>query len=317
MPQLNESKYPQSKVIADINAGTSFVKVVPDNIGDIVYFDTSEPNAEPLADSVYTRRKIIAAVVAVAAIVGIWVWLYSHIGWAIFLTIVAAFIGYIFFGSQYFGGQDYFIGSEGYAKYQFKTNRENIIEKEGHRFDEGFILMHKEVVKYKNGSYDGTDYSFAYLSKPNKESTCTTLDEIDDSYNHKEGGGNTGYADYDFWYHIEDQITSNYLYAAGKLLEAGRMVPIFMAIKGEDKNWKAGAVIHLGPGVIQYGDKTYTKDDLKRVYIDKGVVYFEDTNYSSKMFGLKKTGEKMAILLEMIGNRKAFIMLLSKLYGIN
>ena len=317
MPQLNESKYPQSKVIADINAGTSFVKVVPDNIGDIVYFDTSEPNAEPLADSVYTRRKIIAAVVTVAAIVGIWVWLYSHIGWAIFLTIVAAFIGYLFFGSQYFGGQDYFIGSEGYAKYQFKTNRENVIEKKGHRFDEGFILMHKEVVKYKNGSYEGTDYSFAFLSKPNEENTCTTLDEIDDSYNHKEGGGNTGYADYDFWYHIEDQITSNYLYAAGKLLESGKMVPIFMAINEEGNKWKAGAIIHLGPGIIQYGDKTYTKDDLKRVYIDRGVVYFEDANYSSKMFGLKKTGEKMAIPLEMIGNRKAFIMLLSKLYGIN
>ena len=33
MPQLNETKYPQAQVIADINAGTSFVKVVPDNIG--------------------------------------------------------------------------------------------------------------------------------------------------------------------------------------------------------------------------------------------------------------------------------------------
>lgn len=317
MPQLSESKYPQSQVIADINAGTSFVKVVPDNIGDLVYFDTSEPKAEPLADSVYTRRKIIAAVVTIAAIAGIWVWLYAHIGWAIFLTLVAAFIGYLFFGDQYFGGQDYFIGSEGYAKYHFDTNRENILEKEGHRFDEGFILMHKEVVKYKNGFYDGTDYSFAYLSKPNEENISTTVDEIYASYNHKEGGGNTGNAEYDFWYHIEDQITSNYLYAAGKLLEAGKMVPIFMAVKEEDKKWMAGAVIHLGPGVIQYGNKTYTKDDLKRVYINRGVVYFEDANYSNKMFGLKKTGEKMAIPLEMIGNRKAFIMLLAKLYGIN
>lgn len=317
MPQLNETKYPQAQVIADINAGTSFVKVVPDNIGDLVYFDTDEPKAEPLADSVYTRRKIITAIVTIAAIVGIWFWLYDHIGWGIFLTLVAGFVGVLVFLGQGFGGHDFFVGTEGYAKYHFVKNRENIDSKEGHRFDEGFLLLHKEVVKYKNGSYDGTDYSFAYIGKPNEEGIANTIDEIDDSYNHKEGGGNTGYGDYDYWYRIEDQITSNYLYAAGNLLEAGKSVPIFIAIKEGDNTWKTGALIHLSPGVIQYGDKTYTKDDLKRVYIDRGVVYFEDSNYSSKMFGLKKSGEKMSIPLEMIGNRKAFIILLSKLYGIN
>ena len=317
MPQLSESKFPQSKVISDINNGSSFVKVIPDNIGDLVYFDTTETKAEPLADSVYKRRKIIAGLVTIAVIAGIWFLLHNHIGWAIFLTLVAAFIGYLVYAGQSFGGNDYFIGTEGYAKYHFSKNRENIDSEVVHLFKEGSILLHKEVVKYKNGAYDGTDYAFAFLGQPNEENVATTIEEIEDSYNHKEGGGNTGYMDYDFWYHIEDQITTRYLYAAGKLLEAGKMVPIFMAIKDEGNTWKMGPIIHLGPGVIQYGDKIYSKDDLKRVYIDKGVVYFEDANYSSKMFGLKKTGEKMAIPLEMIGNRKAFIMLLSKLYGIN
>ncbi len=316
MPLLNETKYPQSQIIADINEGKSFVKVKPENIGDLVYFDTDEPKAEPLADSVYKRRKIIAVVVSLAAVAGIWFWLYDHIGWAIFLTIVVAFIGYLVFISQAFGGNDYFVGTEGYAKYHFSKNRENIDSKSGHRYDEGFLLVHHEVRNYKNGSYEYTKYEFAFLGKPDKDGVAQIIDIGMGDYDCEKGGSNTGEADYDFWYRIEDQITSRYLFAAQKLLDAGQSVPIFATLSKDNVTWKTGAIIHLAPGVIQYADRTYTKDDLKRVYIDKGTVYLEDTNYSSKFMGMKKTGERIALPLEMIGNRKAFIILLSKLYGI-
>lgn len=317
MPHLNETKYQQAQVIADINAGTSFVKVIPDDIGDLVYFDTDEPKAEPLADSVYTRRKIITAIVTLTTIVGIWFWLYDHIGWGIILTLAAAFIGVLVFLGQSFSGHDFFVGTEGYAKYHFVKSRENIDSKVEHRYDEGFLLLHKEVVKRKNGSYDGTDYSYTYIGMPNEKGIAKTIDEIDDSYNSEVLFDRfNGYQEYHYWCSIEDQITSRYLYAAERMIEAGESVPFFIAIKEDEQQWKISNFIHLSPGAIHFGDNTYTKDDLKRVYIEHGVIYFEDSNYSSKMFGLKKTGEKISIPLEMIGNRKAFIFLLSKLYGI-
>ena len=37
MPKL---KITQEQILADIKAGSSFVKVLPNNIGEIVYFDT-------------------------------------------------------------------------------------------------------------------------------------------------------------------------------------------------------------------------------------------------------------------------------------
>ena len=315
MPSLNETKYPQSSLIADINDGKSFVKVVPENIGDLIYFDSDEPRAEPLADSVYATRKIITAIISIALIAVIWYFLTS-VGWQIVLSLAILFFGGLIFLGQGFGGDDYFVGTEGFAKYHFSKNRENVDSKEEHRYDDGFLLVHHEVKQYKNGSYDRTEFSFTYIGKPNQEGIASTIAEEYGSYDCEEGGNNTGEADYDYWCRIEDEITSKYLIAAQNLLDAGHSVPIFVTLKQNDNTWKTGAVIHLAPGVIKYGDKTYTQEDLKRVYIDKGVVYLEDNNYSSKLMGLKKTGEKIALPLEMIGNRKAFIILLSKLYGI-
>ena len=56
MPQLNENKYPQADLIADINAGTSFVKVKPERIGDLIYFDSTLPQAEPQGQPLYQSR---------------------------------------------------------------------------------------------------------------------------------------------------------------------------------------------------------------------------------------------------------------------
>ena len=317
MPRLDAKQYPQAKLLEDIKAGTSFVRVVPDNIGEITFFDTTEPDAEALPDEVYRRRKLITIICTIIALTAIWVLLYSHYGWGIFLSIVAIFIGYLVHSSQEFSGVDSFIGTEGYAEYTFSNSRENIVSKSGHRFDEGFGIIHKEVRKYKNWSYQNTEYSFEFIGIPDKEGLATTVDQINDTYDCEEGGPNTGDATYDYWYRIEKQLCMNYLQAAGRMLESGQMVPIFMAFKEKGDKWRVGSIISLGPGVIQYGKKIYNQEDLKKVYINKGILYLEDANYSSKLFGLKKTGEQITIPLEMIVNRDAFLTLLSNLYVIN
>ncbi|MBQ6311201.1 MAG: hypothetical protein IJK74_06605 [Bacteroidales bacterium] len=312
MPFLDESKYPQNQLIADINAGTSFVKVIPDNIGDLLYFDTTEPKAEPLADKVYTRRKIITAIVTIIAIAGIWFGLHNYIGWSIILTVVASVIGLLFYLSQSFSGDDFFVGTEGYAIYHFVKNRDNVETKKLQRYSDGFLLLHKEVVKYKDNNYDGTDYSFTYIGKPNDKDISNTIDEVEGSYYSGGAVGNTGHRYYDFWYRIEDQLTSRYLYAADNLLKEGKSIPFFIAFKGRNKTWETAPFILLSPGVIKYGNKTFTKDNLKRVYVKRGVLHFEEVYQPN----IKTTG-KMEVPLEMIGNRKAFLILLSKLYGID
>lgn len=82
MPHLSEEEFPQSKLIADINAGTSFVKDKPDNIGELIYFDTTNPQAESLGDKTYRRNKAIDLLASVFVIAGIWLLLYTHIGYS-------------------------------------------------------------------------------------------------------------------------------------------------------------------------------------------------------------------------------------------
>ena len=72
MPQLNENKYPQADLIADINAGTSFVKVKPERIGDLIYFDSTLPQAEPQDAAVVVRKRKKTLLYGLGVLIVIW-----------------------------------------------------------------------------------------------------------------------------------------------------------------------------------------------------------------------------------------------------
>lgn len=314
MPHLDSKDYPQHRIISDIYAGVSFVKVKPDDIGEIIYFDTNEPTAVPLDDKVYLRRKILIVITLLMVLSIIWI-INISLFLKIFFSIIALFRGYLFFRSQFYNGMDYFVGVEGCAIYYFEGNRQNCLPIKAHRFDQGYSVVHKESVLYKKYSVEMI-FSYKLVGIPDNTGHVSIIDEIDGKYKDKFVGGNTGDINYDFWYKIEEHICTNYLQEAEELLKSERLVPFYELEIRKDGILGVRAYIQLGQEAIFYNGKKYKKNDIKRVYIKRDIIYFEDSYYSCNLLGIKEAGEKISINLDSLTNRKAFLNLLFKLYGI-
>ena len=317
MPHLNEKMYPQHRLIADIKEGNSFVKVVPEEIGEVIYFDTTEPTAEPLGDNVYARRKIISVLATILAVTAIWVLLSSHPGWAIALTVAAVFVGVVSYSVQRFAGFDYFVGTKGYALYHFSGTRTNIDNKTVRKYDDAFAIIHKEVMNYKNGFYQNTDYEYILVGPPDESGVVSKIDSSKGIHYKKNEGSQSNNPEYDLWCRIESVYNTHYLRWAESLLDEGKMVPIFLVFPKDDDRWDTSSSLLIGPNTIQCGKTVYNKGDLKRVYIEKGVLYLEDSEFEKNIFGSVKSGKQITIPLDQIANRNAVITLLSSLYGLN
>ncbi|MBO4447504.1 MAG: hypothetical protein J5764_05200 [Bacteroidales bacterium] len=303
------------KLLADIKAGTSFVQVVPEDIGELVYFETSNPEAKPKSAIVYFLRKILVIVVMLALLAGIW-WLFLPNFWLpLIATVLAAYFGYVLVGAQVFEGTDFFIGTDGYAIYEFKKTRANIISKEEPRFEDIFILLHKEEMCYKDGKYDKTNFKFTYLGKPDENNAINDGYYAESNYDAIDGDGSLRNQTYFFRCKIEDEMVARFKASADALLKAGKPVPVWVAVLNEDDTWEAKDVIKLEKGAIHFGDKTYSGEDLAKVYEANDALYFEDANLSGRFYGIEK-GENLRIVpLRSIGFSKGVLELMGELYG--
>lgn len=302
MPKL---KITQSQLLADIKAGSSFVKVVPDNIGEIIYFDTDTPTDEPKSDFTYLLRKVVVFLLTAAVVAGIWYALDSVV-WRSVWTALVVFIGWAVLVSQNYHGIDYFIGTHGYAKFTFSGSRDNITDKVMHTFDESDLLLHTETRNFTNGIYTGTSYKFAFLySDP--AGVMKELYGLLSQYNHKNGGPNTGDMNYDFWYTVEQCYTSDILEKYLKQLESEGQVT-FQVVKKESimkGTYVLSPDLHLAPGVVKYKEFVFKKESSVVLEIKNGVLSFVIPSSSVTMD---------EIPLSKIINRDAFLILLSKLF---
>ena len=315
MPKLN---LPQEQILAKIKTGTSFVKVVPDNIGDIVYFDTTNTDNGPQSRNVYVLRKLIVIVLTIAALVA--VWQAVSLGWAITWTFVIGCAGLAGYNLQSFHGTDYFVGTEGFAVFNFKDTRDNITAKDIHRFDASDFLIHKEEQKFVHGVYNCTNYSFAFLSPLDSANVCKTVYEImNDVYRDKNGGPNTKNIKYDFLYQIEKAYSHKILNKCISQLDSEGKVTFYVVsdmsiMKG---TYKLQPILHLSPIAIKYNNAVYNKENSGTYFIRDGILYLE------RMVELKgviaKGPKKMTeeIPLDKIVNRDAFLTLLSQFYNPN
>ena len=313
MPKLNT---PQEKILAEIKAGTSFVKVVPDNIGDIVYFDTTNANTGPQSESIYAFRKLVVIVLAVAALAA--AWLVLSFGWAIAMTFIIGCAGYICYNSQSFHGTDYFVGTEGFAVFNFKGTRDNIIVRDIYRFEASDFLIHEEVRQLVSGVYNCTNYTFAFLSSMDDANVCTTVREIlNDFYRDKNGGPNTKNIKYDFWYQVEKAYSHKILNKCISQLDTeGRVTFYVVSDKSIMKRtYKLQPILHVSPDAIEYKNAVYNKETGGTYSIRDGVLYLERIFVSKNLLSkeVKKVTDK--IPLDEIVNRDAFLTLLLQFYG--
>lgn len=116
----------KSEQLDKIAAQIAVFRHIPEEIGNVLYCDTNQPNSEPLSPIVAKRKKIIAVIVCALVLILYWIFLYNHYIWGGIITILAIIITGMVSDST-FSGSDYFVGDKGFATVSFWGTRDNII----------------------------------------------------------------------------------------------------------------------------------------------------------------------------------------------
>lgn len=281
-----------------IGTDKNFFKVLPDDIGELKYCRSTNPKAEK--DSPEKRRKQSAMAIGIPVAVTILLGVLCHNS-PIFVGIVGviAFIIIIYCLRKIstFKGEDFFVGSEGYARVEFDGSREDakIIEKV--RFEDCADFISKEVVHKRNGQYDFTEIEKYFYSDLNENGQRKCI------------GG---------WEGNIDRTSDAYKFM--KDVESSWSVFLFDRIKRKYADGNPVSFnVYTGDGFIndyfifegaslKVGARMYDKSTLKDVRIGNGVLVIEHMNHSSELFGLIKKGDQEEIPFSMIANSKVFML---------
>ena len=292
----------EEELMASLKAGTSVFKYVPNNIGEILYCDSSNPKAEPDTKE-QTRKKIIYSIIIPLAII-VFCWLVFNES-PIFDTIVTIVMGIISIYSinkcLSFKGKDYFVGTEGAVEITFEKTRDNITNKTEAFFRDFEDLVTSETKKYKNSVYQGTEYSFIVYGHES-DGEKKVVAGIEGTYNQEEP--KDYYIDriYRFWKKIETYWSQYKLALLKDALTNGE--PIGFNVY-TDKNFYNDYIVFKDKEISIHG-KAYNKDNIKKWYFKNGNLIIEDVNHSTKFLGLISKGDKETIPLSIIGNRELF-----------
>lgn len=290
------------ELLDSISSGCSVFSYIPENIGKIVYCDSSNPKAEPDSPNVTIRKTILSIIIPVA--IAAFCWLVFNES-PVFDTIVSIAMViacfYMVNKCQTFKGTDYFVGTEGCVKLSFDKNRNNIVSKKEVFFKDIDDIITGETRHYRNFSYQGTEYYFIiYAHECNGERKL--LDSVEDTYHQEKP--NDYYEDqkYRFWKKIENYWTKYKLVHLKDELNQDK--PIGFNLYTEKGFCNDYIVFH---GLqITIGNVTYDASNIKNLGFKDGALVIEHTNHSSKFFGLIEKGNKSTIPLHMIGNRELF-----------
>ena len=324
MPQLNENQYPQADLIAGINAGTSFVKVKPERIGDLIYFDSTLPQAEPQDAAVVARKRKKTLLFSLIALIVIWAFFLlcfpEALFWPFILSCVVLIVACVLLFRTVFTGFDYFVGTEGFAEYTFRKRRDNV-EKKEFRYDEGSVLVFDSGAIYENrdefNKRKASTWRMCFLSQPEHDDVAHQLYElVAAGLVGVRKDGKSGDAHADFMYQVDKMFTSVFLDKARSAIEAGEEVPFYPVTREQagSKTWIMHSPIWLSKDSIRYVGEVYSGDNLKRIGIQEGDLWFKSLDPSAGL--LQKIKQIKRVPLELMGNRKAFETLLNELFGL-
>jgi hypothetical protein len=285
----------------------------PKNIGNIIcaYSDIIKETM-PLT----TKQKIVGSLVGffIALIIGGLIYLIfkPSIVWAIIWFVIPITIALLFMNEMNkFKHTNLFIGDNGFAEYQWKKNRDNIIVDNEVSFDDITDVYLYQIEIRTNYTYNGTDYLYVFLNINNGEifyyqkGTYNKKDSIE-----------TLPLKFTFCRKIEQVWTAHLLKNMEKrLAESGY---IMFNLFSHDKAIY-GPYIKLGHGYITFirGDKeefTYFFNEIKRVYSKGTDLYIEHNNFKKRLFR-KSSGDKDVIPMLNLCNRSFFYLAMEKLLG--
>lgn len=293
----------EDDLMASLISGDSVFRYIPDNIGKILYCDSTNPKAAPDTKEQTLKKLIWSVVIPLTITVVCWLVFNESPIFDSIVTIVMFIIGYISVNNCLnFNGTDYFVGTDGAVIAKFDKTRENISSKQIVLFKDVSDLLTRETRKYRNRSYEGTDYHFIVYGHE-ENSKKKVIASVASSY-HQENPGNY-YKDqhYRFWKKLESCWSQYKLSQLKNSLNNGEAIGF--NIYG-DKGFYNNYIMFIGKEMAIRG-KIYNKDNIKDVKFDNGSLIIENVNHTSKFFGLIEKGDKEVIPLQSIGNRELFL----------
>ncbi|MBO5445471.1 MAG: hypothetical protein J5995_09070 [Muribaculaceae bacterium] len=301
----------KSEQLDKIAAQIAVFRHIPEEIGNVLYCDTNQPNSEPLSPIVAKRKKIIAVIVCALVLILYWIFLYNHYIWGGIITILAIIITGMVSDST-FSGSDYFVGDKGFATVSFWGTRDNIISVNILLFKDIEYFFTGECINKMNYTYNNTSYYFSIYGK---------LDESTNQYNNiffSEGayddkrptdafnpkGANEEYC----MLKIVEKIWTSFFV----LSHASDDKVNFDLINDEVINSDA---ITISRNEINVYGTLYNSSNTKRIYTSNGNLVIEHINHSKKLFGFIENGDISSIPLSSLGNRQAFLIFFDRLYN--
>ncbi len=306
----------QSKNLMDaIAKNEAPFRFIPTEIGELKYCYTNNTKSAPYSKQEKNKKLFtwIGSCVAISAAC----WLIFNNS-PIFDTIVSIIALIVIFKTinniTNFKGKDYFVGDEGFAVVEFEKNRDNIVSKSIHKYDDFSELITGETIKKQNGAYVGTDYFFGFFSKPisteNGSSRVKLILDEGGTHNQEKPKDTQFNEHYIFWKQIEDIWTKRKL---SELLAQNGLSEVTFSLlhspKNEDK-WFATPYVTISSDAIIVGDREYNRETLKNLWFENGNLVIEHVNHSKKLFGLVEKGDIEHIPLTNIGNKKLFMLYL-------
>lgn len=293
-------------------------RFVPPEIGGLKFCYTNNTKSEPYTNQEKNKKFFIWIGSCVTITAACWLIFNNS---PIFDTIVSIIALIVIFKTinniTNFKGKDYFVGDSGFAVVEFEKNRDNIVSKSIHKYEDFSELITGETIKKQNGAYVGTDYFFGFFSKPisteNGSSRVKLILDEGGTHNQEKPKDTQFNEHYTFWKQIEDIWTKRKL---SELLTQNGLSEVTFSLLHSSKNkdkWFATPYITISSDAIIVGGREYNRETLKNLWFENGNLVIEHVNHSKKLFGLVEKGDIERIPLTNIGNKKLFMLYLQTL----
>lgn len=287
-------------------------KEIPTNIGRIVYCDTST-GIKSMTKGDIIMQRVISLVIFSIVVTLVWT-LIGSTSWCVAITIISSLmlIGAL---NASFEGEDYFVGTTGFARIKFEKDRRNITRYQVVHYNQisAFCTQEKIVRKrtrHQYGMYDYTACHYTAYKKKENEAQPSIIYESYGKYEAPNGSDSLDppCADCEcrFMRVVEDMWTN--IFIANHRGEHEIDFPT-LDFNGIFRHHR----LTLYPWGVQAYDTTFKTEELKGFYLKDGKIVLEHSNHSAKLFGLKQEGEKEKISYHKISNAKAFVTLLSEM----
>lgn len=290
-------------LLKKLKAGDSVFRYIPDNIGDIVYCDSSNPKDGPDSKKTTQRKVILSVVIPCCIAILSWIFISDAVVVNLFISVsMIAIMLICIYMSMHFRGTDYFVGTEGAAEISFDKSRDNTTVKRNFRFEDFGDLITKETVSYNDTEYDHTSYEFTIYGKESGGKRALIAQFYG---NYTQNDSFEYYKDqkFRFWKTIEKQWGKYKIDSLKASFDKGEPVG-FSFYLGD--NFCNDFFVFQG-SQLSVGNVTFDKTNVKNIVLGKEALIIEHVNHSSKLFGLITKGDKATIPLEGIGNKELFL----------